>query len=87
MYSCSFSKFVFASILKAKQKCLEIVHGLKVRDIELFVIFAGILKAKQKCLEIVHGLEVRDIKSFVSWMKTFQVEQGAAGEKNDSIYL
>lgn len=39
----------------------------------------GILKAKQKCLEIVHGLEVRDIKSFVSWMKTFQVEQGAAG--------
>ena len=43
-------------------------------------VFAGILKAKQKCLEIVHGLEVRDIKSFVSWMKTFQVEQGAAGK-------
>lgn len=39
----------------------------------------SILKAKQKCLEIVHSLEVRDIKSFVNWMKTFQVEQAAAG--------
>ena len=46
---------------------------------KLTLNFAGILKAKQKCLEIVHGLEVRDIKSFVNWMKTFQVEQGAAG--------